>query len=76
MSDSRHFSKFSAFCRSLDSLLQLQLTQLHTRGDAMRVFAQLPPFHILQRQWPLVSAVRQPEDVKCVLKALQNVFSL
>ena len=51
-------------CRSPDSLLQLQLAQLRKRGDAERVFAQLPPFHVLQRQWPLVPAVTQTADAE------------
>ena len=49
-------------CRSPDSLLQLQLAQLRERNDAKRVFPQLPPFHILQHQWPLVSAAAQSAD--------------
>ena len=50
--DSQLFKRLSArVCRSPESLFQLQL-------------AQLPPYHVLQRQWPLVSAVAQTADAE------------
>ena len=49
-------SVLCAFCRCPDSLLQLQLAQLRARNNAARVFAQLPPFHILQRRQPALPA--------------------
>ena len=66
MSDNQLLNKSNASCRSPDSLLQLQLAQLRKRNGCERVFTRLPPFLLLQRQWPLLLAIAHTADAGSV----------